>query len=209
MIDLLKEIVYHLVLLLLLATFLDMLLPKNTFTRHIRFVVGLFVMLTILQPLLQLFNWPGPVHFSIREPPEVETGKIIQTGMELQTATEIAALQAAKDRLEQQLEAMIYLNLGIDRVQAELTMENVPEQGPVVSRVTIYLQPGNDDGQEKALLVKEVEPVIVNTEHPPPVEVKADAELEKLKAKIMNGVSAYLGLDRDRIDILVGQSTDT
>lgn len=207
MIQGLKDLVHNLIVLLLLATFLDLLLPKTTFTRHIRLVVGLFVMFTILQSVLQLFNWQGTLNLSIREPPEAETTKILRAGREFRAAQETTALQAAEQRLEQQLEAMIYLNLGLDEVDVDLTLENMPEQGPVVSQATIYLSPGRAQGP-----IKKVEPVVVDTGEPspglPPAEVQSTPELEQWKERIVNGVSAYLGLDQAKVQVTIGSPAE-
>jgi stage III sporulation protein AF len=48
----LKEIV----LIVLLAAFVDLLLPNNAFQRYVRTVLGLFILLTLLSPLLSLFQ---------------------------------------------------------------------------------------------------------------------------------------------------------
>lgn len=202
MLEILKGMVHNLIVVLLLATFLDMLLPQSAFRRHIRLVVGLFVMLTILQPVLQLFHWQGTFHFSIREPPGAETGPLMRRGLELQAAQETRALQAAEERLEQQLEAMICLHLGLDEVKADLILEKNPEQGPVVREVTIYVFPG-----ENGTVVKQVAPVVVDTGQPPPDRPGENAPpapgWEPMRDRIINGVSAYLGLDPARIRVVI------
>lgn len=48
----LKEIV----LIVLLAAFVDLLLPNNAFQRYVRTVLGLFILLTLLSPILSLFQ---------------------------------------------------------------------------------------------------------------------------------------------------------
>lgn len=48
----LKEIVS----IVLLAAFVDLLLPNNAFQRYVRTVLGLFILLTLLSPILSLFE---------------------------------------------------------------------------------------------------------------------------------------------------------
>lgn len=48
----LKEII----LIVLLAAFVDLLLPNNAFQRYVKTVLGLFILLTLLSPLLALFR---------------------------------------------------------------------------------------------------------------------------------------------------------
>lgn len=48
------------ILLVLLATFLDLLLPGNAYSKYVKLVMGLVILLTMLSPVLELFkkDWP-------------------------------------------------------------------------------------------------------------------------------------------------------
>ncbi|NLL19743.1 MAG: stage III sporulation protein AF, partial [Clostridia bacterium] len=100
MMEMFQELTRNLVLLLLLATFLEMLLPKSDLTRYIRLVVGLFVLLTILQPVLDLFDWQGNVSLPIREPPQEKVEALINQGIVFGEYQQATALQVAEERLE-------------------------------------------------------------------------------------------------------------
>src|SRR4051812_6623910 len=47
------------IMVIMLATFVDLLLPSNTMQRYVKTVLSLFILLTLLTPVLQLFekNW--------------------------------------------------------------------------------------------------------------------------------------------------------
>ncbi|UJF31258.1 stage III sporulation protein AF [Paenibacillus hexagrammi] len=44
------------IMVILLATFVDLLLPSNTMQRYVKTVLSLFVLLTLLSPVMQLFQ---------------------------------------------------------------------------------------------------------------------------------------------------------
>jgi stage III sporulation protein AF len=44
------------ILLVLLATFLDLLLPNNVYNKYVKLVMGLLILLTLLSPILDLFR---------------------------------------------------------------------------------------------------------------------------------------------------------
>jgi stage III sporulation protein AF len=46
----------QIVLVVLLATFIDLMLPNRTMQRYVKLVVSLFILMTILSPVLQLFG---------------------------------------------------------------------------------------------------------------------------------------------------------
>lgn len=60
----------------LLAAFVDLLLPSGTFQRYVRTVLGLFILLTMLTPLLSLFRQPWDVNklFASAEQTTMRTG---------------------------------------------------------------------------------------------------------------------------------------
>lgn len=56
MMDALGDWLKQIVLVVLLATFIDLLLPNRTMQRYVKLVVSLFILMTILTPVLQLLG---------------------------------------------------------------------------------------------------------------------------------------------------------
>lgn len=56
MIDWLSGWLREIVLIVLFAAFVDLLLPNNAFQRYVRTVLGLFILLTLMSPILTLFQ---------------------------------------------------------------------------------------------------------------------------------------------------------
>lgn len=50
--------VKKLIILVLLATFLELLLPTNAYQKYVRMAMGLIILLTLLTPLLEIFQKP-------------------------------------------------------------------------------------------------------------------------------------------------------
>ena len=46
----------QIIVVVLLATFIDLLLPNRTMQRYVKLVVSLFILMTILTPVMQLFG---------------------------------------------------------------------------------------------------------------------------------------------------------
>ncbi|MDQ0166882.1 stage III sporulation protein AF [Bacillus horti] len=53
----LAEWIRHIVLLILLATFLDLIIPNSSMRKYVKLVVGFLLILIILSPILQLLNF--------------------------------------------------------------------------------------------------------------------------------------------------------
>lgn len=52
----LSEWIRQIILLVLIATFIDLLLPNQSFDRYVKLVMGLLIIMAILTPILQLVN---------------------------------------------------------------------------------------------------------------------------------------------------------
>jgi stage III sporulation protein AF len=206
MIDILQELTRNLVLLLLLATFLEMLLPKSDLTRYIRLVVGLFVLLTILHPVIELFDWQGNVSLPIREPPQERVEAIINQGVQLGEYQRATALQVAEERLEKQMEAMLYLVQGVDKVKVDLALDNNQETGPVITQALILLTPEGKETSGSGAKIQEVETVVIGREHSSTPKSKVEQrarsdDYAQLIERVINGVSAYLGIEQSQIQV--------
>jgi stage III sporulation protein AF len=57
MMEFLGHWIKHIVLLILLASFLDLILPNSNMKRYVKLVVGLLLILMILSPILELFKF--------------------------------------------------------------------------------------------------------------------------------------------------------
>ena len=56
MIDSITVWVKGIVFVVLFASFLELLLPSNSMQRFVRVIMGLFIMLTILQPVIEIME---------------------------------------------------------------------------------------------------------------------------------------------------------
>ncbi|WP_238540513.1 stage III sporulation protein AF [Paenibacillus mucilaginosus] len=60
--DWLSDWLRSIILVILLATFVDLLLPNAAMQRYVRTVISLFLLLTLLQPLFTLFSGRGELN---------------------------------------------------------------------------------------------------------------------------------------------------
>ncbi|OIQ58230.1 stage III sporulation protein SpoIIIAF [Moorella thermoacetica] len=141
-------IVRQVALIALLAAFLEMLLPEKKMTRYVRLVLGLFVVVAILSPLVEGVRL-GPdldvAAWDLRLDPV--TAAPVEQGRELAAANEEAALEVYRERLAGQIRALVALIPGIST--ADVLVRVAGEQGyrgairQVVVTVTLAAATGN------------------------------------------------------------------
>lgn len=197
MIKLLQELTHNLVLLILLATFLEMLLPKNDLTKYVRLVVGLFIMLAILNSVLELFD--RQVSFSLpnEEISKVQLQGILNNGEKLQNKHQEEALLVTQKRLEEQVKGMVYLIQGVGEAQVEFSFAHQLDGTLEITQGVIVIRP-NEVSAVASPMIKQVDLASSSIER----EVMPDNH-GKLAEKVASGVSAYLGLDKNKIQVII------
>lgn len=102
----LTEIVRNIVVILLFTTFLQLLLPSKSMQPFIKVALGLFVLFSFLNPLLQLMN-------RINEEELIANVTLAEkeTGMSF------------RQRTEQQIAAMLRMVTGLKNVEVKVLLE--------------------------------------------------------------------------------------
>lgn len=165
---------------ILLAVLVELLLPNKSMQRYARLVVGLFILLTILSPILKLLQSDVSSKLDAGMQQWSESQMTNKTGMaslaEIQQnaeqMSEKRSLEAAK-LMERTLEASIRSEL-IERTKAAVDSVDVGlkwvmlsgKQTPYISNVTVNLKAAEQKGElsKEGKTVDDVLPVIVDVE---------------------------------------------
>ncbi|CAM4522850.1 stage III sporulation protein AF [Paenibacillus endophyticus] len=182
---------------ILLAVFVELLLPNKAMQRYARLVVGLFILLTILSPILKLIQ--SDIGAKLDEGMEnwsrlaaADSAQMTGLSQIKQDAEAMSAkrnLEAAK-LTERTLEASIRNELiersdaAVADVDAVLKWVNASgQQTPYLSQVTVTLKATeNSSGNVKeGATVEKVQPVIVDVEVEPMEPVSPYSSEPKVK----------------------------
>ncbi|KUK31047.1 MAG: Stage III sporulation protein AF [Thermoanaerobacterales bacterium 50_218] len=111
-----------LVFLMLFFAFLEMLLPMKEGRKFVQVIVGLFVMVTILSPLVSLLG--RDFSFSLNPatslPEEEELRTILTQGKHLQETATRVAYEQCEQRIEKQVETVACSVPGVASADAEV-----------------------------------------------------------------------------------------
>lgn len=144
------------IMVIMLATFVDLLLPSNTMQRYVKTVMSLFILLTLLSPVLQLFqkDWDMDQLISQAEKHQNEKRMLASSGGQpLMKSLEIIKLDADKlqaagqkqsqQMIQTQLSGLLKEDL---QKQTELVVQDVQVLAqidnngkPVITKVRVTL----------------------------------------------------------------------
>lgn len=183
----------ELILIILLASFIDLLLPSQAMQRYVRTVVGLFLLLVLLQPIFQWFQkgWDADkwlaaaeIQAETRRATAAANGKqqvaslsaIMEKSEELKRSNEQAAVKLTEQQLAQEIRADLEKTTGVSVVDVQVRTKLDNKGRPSIEKVEVVLShtsdlhQGKDRGSASSpapigrVKVEEVKPVMIQIE---------------------------------------------
>jgi len=189
--DVIAEIVKNLLVIIIMSSFLEIMLPDGNIKPFVRFAIGLFLLIAILSPTLaylyddknfQLSVWDDQVD-------EKTTQAIARGSQKIQEQVTGQSNAIMKEKLEGQISAIAILVPGVDDVHSELTMG---EDGNP-QKLKLIVRPGANKNTD------EVEPVDVFSRSS---QNKSTAEHDEIQRKILQVMGNLYGLQGKNIEII-------
>lgn len=192
-----RLLVRNLVFLVMMAAFLEMLLPLQGTRRFVQVIIGLFVLLAVLGPIVTLFRQQPPLHFALPDTAGDDAGlsEILQQGQGLQQVTAAQGQAAYVQRLEDQIEVMCRFVPGVSSAEADVTLtpESPLSSLGTVQKVAVSLQTGEQQ------VTRPVEPVGIGQDSQ---EVSTPAvDQQGITAQVQETVSSLFGLQKEQVTV--------
>jgi len=189
MIAILTEWVRDIVFIVLFASFVEILLPNSNMQRFVRAVMGLFVMLAVLGPVVDIvLNW------GITQPvPAISMGQVDSVSLDqpnnivIQEKDRLARKLYQSD-LAKQIRALVLATDGVADASVLVELDETQEKyAGQINRINVYIKPGKSAARIAA--------VQIGQELPP-------AELdERLTNRIRYRIAELYQLDDSKIII--------
>lgn len=206
MIAYLGEWIKHLVLIILVATFLDLLLPNNQMRRYITLVVGLIILVMILSPILallqvdhermvkgidQLLAYEGEQKAFSAD----EKAQQIQAFQDQAVLKEVERMWAEeiKDHLEQ------HFPLRVEEVKVALSLR---DNEPILQKISLSLSPKEGVEKDGGLISASVEPVNIVVQRERRLSEREMALLEgEWKDELVTYFGQEWNISEDKVEI--------
>lgn len=137
-----NKLVRTIALVILLAGFMEMLLPNNSMRRFVQLIMGLFVLMAVLSPLSTFLGQQQLFEITFLAPENNQSKQalahVIEQGTMLREQGELNARTEAQKMLERQAKALVLTIPGVDEANIEVVCN---EQG-VVERLDVNIGAG-------------------------------------------------------------------
>ena len=163
--ELIGSIVRNIVVIAILTLFLEILLPSSSLKKYAKFVMGLFILIVVIQPVFQRFQTGMPEIHSLFawESDAEDTEEIIAAGKELGEALEAESNTVYQSDLEQQIKLVLESLTDVQNAEVEVILGDEHNVSDVIIVLTM-VAPTATAGEESAL-----------------AEIKADEIREEVK----------------------------
>lgn len=140
----LVEIVKNLLVIIILASFLELLLPSGAMKPYVRLAIGLFVLIAVLNPALRLLLPEDALHISSWEWSHDgdDQGEAMMRGSELHRNIIAAGSENMKSKLEGQIKAVALLVPGVDTVESTILLDQDGSVRKVMLQVSVRDETG-------------------------------------------------------------------
>jgi stage III sporulation protein AF len=129
---------------LILAGFLEMILPNNELKGVTKMMIGLLIILIIVQPLFKIFNLPTTILNSVSGVVEADTSgnglpatrRIIKEGLAIRNGWTLDIQKRNQEILTEKIKTSIGLIDGVKLLDVKMEFHNLPTSSTVFSGTT-------------------------------------------------------------------------
>lgn len=201
----------NVVVIVLLTTFIDLILPSSSMQRFVKVVMGLFILVTILNPILNLFTrgqdfevmtWQLKTNTSSANTVLAQSDKLTATNQSL-------FLENYGRSVEGQMKALVKLVKGIKEAEVQVELKGGKQLGTLEGIASVLVMVNTQENENKSSFIKPVEPVRIHSslrkagnEEAKETEVVLDEEHKRLEREIKNTLSNYFGINPKIIKVI-------
>lgn len=210
MIELLKPWVINIVAIIIFVIIADIILPEGSIKSFVKVIIGLFVLMAIIQPLIHLKN----VRYDF-EKSYMQTSLMLDTGGDyrgkevLSNYQKVKALEIYETNLKDQIATAVAYKNSMDKNKIEVILDinkdDKSSEFGLIRSLKVIL-PSDDDKSRiekiKKVEVGEEEKVIYKEEQEYNFNEKTSSE------EIIDMLSKMLGIDRDKVQVKLSVDKD-
>lgn len=218
MMDWLSQWLQEIIIIILIATFIELVLPSQSMQRYIKVVVSLFILLTLLSPIITLLQKGVEPNSLIGQSPTVDTNSsslsaILKNGEAMRAKQEQQAMTLFEDQVQEVLKSELENRFPVRLQEIRLHMQQRGAVQPAIDQMQLALEssePKADSATESTLEthIKPVQPVHIEVRvgESPPLRSEdakqfASEEEQQLESEIKQWIESQWGLEQARIQI--------
>ncbi|WP_166239153.1 stage III sporulation protein AF [Paenibacillus turpanensis] len=211
----LKEIIA----IILFAAFIDLMLPNRSMERYVKLVVSLFILLTLLSPVVRLFHTDVNLNVlasSVSMQPRtwstevVPLDQVLAEGERMRSASNETVLVQVEQTLERMVREHVEKQTGYKVTAVDAVLQAGEDGQPKVAKLSVSVANESSpkpDGGLSGEPIGQVKPVMIDISINPAAEAVSEAAAEQtvndIRSKVSEVIHSEWGIEPGALKIHV------
>ena len=139
----LRLMVKSILIIILMTAFLEIVLPRSDIKRYINLIIGLFIIIAALNPILAIFNtgFDFEVLSAVPEGITGDTEALINQGRDIARTRDNRAAGDYKEKLEKQVKSLsgLYQNTNVADVQVDMVADTAAPDFGKINKIVLWI----------------------------------------------------------------------
>lgn len=185
--EVLVQLVKNVLVIVILTSFLELLLPRGTMQKYVRFAIGLFIVVAVMHPILAALMNKQDISVEFWEYNPVSGEDILEKGQEINQAMREEQQQELQGKVAGQVSAVALLVPGVEEVETQVQLS--PDGSIISLQLVVMGSPLEDTEEGRVGIFGE------------PQETMAQPQQEQIETKITGVLRNMYGLEDSKITI--------
>jgi len=210
-VEVIRSLVQNLVVIIILAMFLEMLLPAGEMRKYVKMVMGLLIIIAVVQSVGDLTRWDYHTDLpSLTQKTDEETvSGIMEAGKIISGEQRQKAVKQYKEGLEGQIMALTGSGKEATVLDVEVNVQS--KEGELdfgrINEVVLYVarEPGTAGQEQKEVSIAEVEPVTVQVagkNSPKESKIYDGGPSREITDALVNSVANFYNLKPEQVKVM-------
>ncbi|MGI6589000.1 MAG: stage III sporulation protein AF [Peptococcia bacterium] len=198
----LTELVRNIMLIILLTSFLEMIMPSSSMQRFVKVVMGLFILVAILNPILNVINQQQNLEAFIwqqEDRSQAQFNSVLEQGERLQKVNQDLLWESYQQNLEHQMKSLVKLIGGVKEADVQIKLKQIRDSEELIKEVTVTINKKEKEGERSGELIKPVK-IVMGEFNEEKVHVLSKEE-QLIQSDILKILSQYFGLKGEQINV--------
>ena len=139
----LRLMVKSILVIILMTAFLEIVLPRSDIKRYINLIIGMFIIIAVLNPILAIFNTGFDFEVLSAVPDGItgDTETLINQGKDIARTRDNRVAGDYKEKLEKQVKSLsgLYQNTNVADVQVDMVADTAAPDFGKINKIVLWI----------------------------------------------------------------------
>jgi len=165
-VEAIRSLVQNIIIIVILAMFLEMFLPQGDLKKYVKMVMGLLIIIAVIQAVGAMVQWDysGELSALTAEGDKMQVSSVIEAGKKISDEQQQKALEQYGDGIARQIIALtsVYQDTPVVDVDVKIqSNSSEPDFGQIKEIVLYVAQTAGTPPSESDIAIEEVKPVTI------------------------------------------------